>query len=296
MIAARTIRRGQEEWPRVLDLLPDPPAFLRVRGAFPRDGQRAVAVVGARSCASAGRDLARRIGRAVAASGAWVVSGGAAGIDAAAHAGALEAGGRTAVVLGGGLDHLYPSANLELFSRVVSSGGGLASEVEDGVRAAAWSFPRRNRIVAALAEATVVVRAGARSGALETAARARRLAHPVWVAASAEPGESEGLAFLAAAGARVFGSVEELLRGLSLGTRAGGGTGASHPETETLAGPVAALWAALDANPRPPDEVARAAGMGAGPALAGLAELELLGLVERYPGRGYARREAQREG
>jgi DNA processing protein len=289
MRGARTIHRGEEGWPRAVDLLPDAPGILRVRGELPAAGARRVAVVGSRSAGAAGLDQAFRVGAVLARAGAWVVSGGAAGIDAAAHLGCLEAGGRTLVVLGGGLDHLYPAANRGLFARVVESGGGLLSEVADDQGAAIWSFPKRNRIVAALGEATVVVRAGARSGALLTAGHARRLGQPVWVAEAVEGDDGEGLRGLLATGANGFRSADELLRGIGLSPR---GEDEQIPAVAgELGGEAATLLAALDGEPRGTDEVAARAGMGAGAVLAGLMELELLGLVERRPGRGYARRE-----
>lgn len=253
-----------------------------------------VAVVGSRATSPGGLDQARRIGAALARSGAWVVSGGAAGVDAAAHAGAIEAGGRTVVVLGGGLDHLYPATNRELFARVVETGGGLAAEVPDDRRAAIWSFPRRNRLVAALGRATVVVRAGARSGALLTAGWAARLGLPVLVAAGVAGEEGEGLRQLAAAGAVEFGTEGELLSGLGLG--AGRGARPVDADPGSLYGEMAALWRALGREPQGADEVARRAGVGPGAVLSGLMELELLGLVERRPGRGFARREVGSQG
>jgi DNA processing protein len=294
MMAARTIRRGEEEWPRALDLLSDPPAFLRVRGALPAGADRVVAIVGSRAASQAGRDLARRLGAAVARAGAWVVSGGAVGIDAAAHAGAIEAGGRTLVVLGGGLDHLYPAENRGLFARAVESGGGLASEVDDGKRAATWTFPRRNRIVAALGEATVVVRAGTGSGALLTAGHAARIGQPVWVAAGVAGEEGEGLRRLAASGASEFETVAGLVSALGLEAR--GDAGGPVPDPAGLVGTAAAVWAALDVEPRGADEVGRRAGFGPGEVLVGLTELELLGLAERRPGRGFARRAGSAQG
>jgi len=293
-MAARTIRRGEEGWPRALDLLSDPPDFLRVRGALPVEGDRVIAIVGSRASGADGLHVARRLGAAVARAGAWVVSGGAVGVDAAAHAGAIEAGGRTAVVLGGGLDHLYPAGNRGLFARSVESGGGLVSEVDDGKRAAAWSFPRRNRIVAALGEATVVVRAGARSGALITARRALRIGQPVWVPSDVPGEDGEGLRSLAAEGAGEFRTVAELVGRLGLAPVAR--VGLEVPDAAGLAGTAAALWGALDVEPRGPDEVARRAGVMPGAVLAGLMELELLGLVERRPGRGFARRAGSAEG
>src|SRR5512137_389282 len=217
MRGARTIHRGEPGWPCALDLLGDPPKYLRVLGSLPVAGERAVSVVGARDAGPDGLEEARRIGAALARAGAWVVSGGARGIDAAAHAGAVEAGGRTVVVVAGGLDHLYPAENRGLFARVVESGGGLLAECDDGVGPLRWSFPRRNRIVAALGEATVVVRAGARSGALLTAAEAVRIGQRVLVAAGVEGGEGEGLRGLAGSGAQEFGSVEDLLGSLGFG-------------------------------------------------------------------------------
>ena len=251
-------------------------------------------MVGSRTAGASGLEEARAIGAALARTGAWVISGGAAGIDAAAHAGAVDAGGRTVVVLGGGLDHLYPAENRGLFARIVETGGGLVAEADDGQRPATWSFPKRNRIVAALGEATVVVRAGARSGALLTAERASRLGHPVWVAAGVAGSEGAGLRQLAAAGAAEFGTVEELAAGLGLVARPD--PAAAEAEPGRLDAAAAALWGALDREPRGADEVARRAGVGPGAVLAGLMELELLGLVERRPGRGFARRDVGSQG
>jgi DNA processing protein len=253
-----------------------------------------VAVVGSRAASASGLEQARAVGAALARAGAWVVSGGAAGIDAAAHAGAVEAGGRTVVVLGGGLDHLYPAENRGLFARVVETGGGLVAEADDGQRPATWSFPKRNRIVAVLGEATVVVRAGVRSGALLTAGRASRVGRPVWVAAGVAGGEGAGLRQLAAAGATEFRTVEELASGLGLGARQD--PAEAEMEPGRLDGEAAALWSALDREPRGADEVARRAGVGPGAVLAGLMELELLGLVKRMPGRGFARRDVGSQG
>jgi DNA processing protein len=254
---------------------------------LPDAGDRAVSVVGARDAGPDGLEQARRIGAALARAGAWVVSGGARGIDAAAHSGAVEAGGRTVVVVAGGLDHLYPAENRGLFARVVESGGGLVAECEDGVRPWRWSFPRRNRIVAAIGEATVVVRAGARSGALLTAAEAARIGQRVLVAGGIAGGDGEGLRRLAGSGAAEFETVEGLLG--SLGFGAADAVPALPAEVEP-GGRMHGLWGALGADPRGTDEVARRAGIDPGAALAGLAELELLGVVERRPGRGFVRR------
>jgi DNA processing protein len=253
-----------------------------------------MAVVGSRMAGKSGLEQARAIGAVLARAGVWLVSGGAVGIDAAAHAGSVEAGGRTVVVLGGGLDHLYPAENRGLFARVVETGGGLLAEADDDQRPATWSFPKRNRIVAALGEATVVVRAGTRSGALLTAGHARRIGQPVWAAGGVCGEDGAGLRELASAGAAEFRTVEELTAGLGLEGR----VTPAAPEVDPahLAGEAAALWSALGREPREADEVARRAGVGPGAVLAGLMELELLGLVERRPGRGFARREVGSQG
>jgi DNA processing protein len=320
MRGARTVRRGDPGWPGGLDRLGRPPDFLRVRGELPAAAARVVAVVGSRRPDDAGARLARQLGAALARAGAWVVSGGAAGVDGAAHRGALDAGGRTLVVLGGGLDHLYPTSHRPLFARVVEGGGGLAAEVGDGERPARWSFPERNRLVAALAEAVVVVRAGSGSGALITAGWARRLGRPVLAAVPEGPAEVsaglEALVGLPGCGALPFREAGDVLRLLGLAVRAGPlGSGRSagvaareglqpgvaasdgaEPDAAAPDGPGAALdgsaarlWGVLGASPLHADEAARAAGLGAGPAAAGLLDLEIRGLARRLAGNRYAR-------
>jgi DNA processing protein len=159
--------------------------------------------------------------------------------------------------------------------------------VEDHVPPAPFRFLERNRIVAALAGATVVVRAGARSGALVTAARARQLGRPVLAAVDGGPaGCTEGIAALVGlpgTGALPFRDVEGALARLGL----------SRPVAPPprLPGNEAALWSVLGREPEPADRVARRAGLAAGPARAALAALELRGLVEQKPGRGFARRD-----
>ena len=128
----------------------------------------AVAIVGARACSAYGRQIARSLGRELAAAGLVVVSGLARGVDSEAHRGALEAAGTTVAVLGCGIDRDYPAANREL-ARQIAATGLVVSEYAPGVEPAPWRFPARNRIVAGLCAATVVVEARERSGALITA-------------------------------------------------------------------------------------------------------------------------------
>src|SRR5581483_7568017 len=126
-----------------------------------------VAVVGARACSQYGTEIAVQLGRELARAGVVVVSGLARGVDGAAHRGALETGS-TVAVLGCGIDRDYPRAHAELAARIAAS-GLIVSEYAPGVEPAPWRFPARNRIVAGLADATVVVEARERSGALITA-------------------------------------------------------------------------------------------------------------------------------
>ena len=127
-----------------------------------------VAVVGARSCSAYGAQVARTLARELASAGLVVVSGLARGVDGEAHRGALEGGGRTVAVLGCGIDRDYPRSHAELARRIVAS-GAVVSEYPPGVEPAPWRFPARNRIIAGLSLATVVVEARERSGALITA-------------------------------------------------------------------------------------------------------------------------------
>ncbi len=164
----RLVRRSAG-FPPLLGAIHDPPASLFVRGASVDVlSSAAVAVVGARSCSSYGRSVARSLGRELAAAGLVVVSGMARGVDGEAHRGALEGGGVTVAVLGCGIDRDYPAAHAELARRICER-GLVVSEYEPGVEPAPWRFPARNRIIAGLCRATVVVEARERSGALITA-------------------------------------------------------------------------------------------------------------------------------
>ena len=182
---ARARRLGLEvvcltarEYPAPLDDLVDPPPVLFLRGRGWPDWDRCVAIVGTRRSTAYGRSVAHRLARDFARWGWTVVSGMARGIDAAAHAGALDGGGHTIGVLGSGHDHEYPRSNGPLYRRM-ESGGLLVSEFWPGIRPTRYTFPRRNRIIAALARAVVVVEAGARSGALDTASRATPLGREI---------------------------------------------------------------------------------------------------------------------
>jgi len=169
-MSVRRLRRGEATYPTLLRGIPDPPPALWLRGDAPEEllTRPSVAIVGARACSSYGRSVARSLGRELAAAGLVVVSGLARGVDGEAHRGALDVGGITVAVLGCGIDRDYPAAHRELARRIVEN-GLIVSEYEPGVEPAPWRFPARNRIIAGLCAATVVVEARERSGALITA-------------------------------------------------------------------------------------------------------------------------------
>ena len=174
-------------WNARLDGIPEKPReHLYARGAHAANALAAptVAVVGARACSGYGAHVARMLARDLAAAGVTVVSGLTRGIDGEAHRGALDADGRTVAVLGCGIDRDYPAAHAELARRIAEC-GGIVSEYEPGVEPAPWRFPARNRIIAALADAVVIVEARSRSGALITVDLAMEIGRPIY----AVPGE-----------------------------------------------------------------------------------------------------------
>jgi len=162
---------GDDNYPLRLEEIPDPPPVLWVRGRIEPGDQYAVGLVGSREASEPGLKSARRLAREGAQMGLSIVSGLAKGIDAQAHWGALEVGGRTLAVLGSGLDWSYPKENARLYERIPEA-GALISEFTPETRPLPVLFPRRNRVIAGLSLAVVVVEAGQRSGALITAREA----------------------------------------------------------------------------------------------------------------------------
>jgi DNA processing protein len=276
--AVRKLRRREQ--PELLRQIHDPPPTLFLRGGADVEvlWRPAVAIVGARACSTYGAQVARMLGRELAASGLVVVSGLARGVDGEAHRGALDAGGVTVAVLGCGIDRDYPAAHTELARRICER-GLVVSEYEPGVEPAPWRFPARNRIIAGLTAATVIVEARERSGALITADFALEDGREVF----AVPGEitsmlSTGTNRLLRQGATPLTSTEDVLElfGLSPGQR---------PPAPTLSIVAAKLLERLADGAVSADELARATELEPGRLAAGLAELELAGLVAEAEGR-----------
>jgi DNA processing protein len=240
----KVVARGEPGYPDSLRALTGAPEKLWIHGDLPAEAL--VAVVGTRAPDREGRDFARRLGAAIAEAGAAVVSGGALGVDAEAHQGALGAGGRTVAVLGTGIDVVYPREHEGLFGAIRAS-GALVTELAPGTPPRRAHFPARNRIVAAFGVATVVVQAGARSGSLSTAAVARRLGRAV-IAVPWGPGRArgEGTARLIDGGAIAGCSVERILRAVGLRARAPARAATAAPARRTTADEGAILRALAD--------------------------------------------------
>jgi DNA processing protein len=267
------IARRDPAFPVLLGAIHDPPPQLYLRGDASPDvlSREAVAIVGARSCSSYGRSVARMLGRELAAAGLVVVSGMARGVDGEAHRGALEAGGVTIAVLGCGIDRDYPAAHVELARRICER-GLVVSEYEPGVEPAPWRFPARNRIIAGLCAATVVVEARERSGALITADFALEEGREVL----AVPGEitstlSAGTNALIRIGATPVTGAADVLE--AFGLEAAPRTGPAP------SGAAAVVLERLREGPLTADELVRSARLEPAEVSAALVELELAGRV-----------------
>lgn len=167
-------------FPSALRSLPHPPNTLYIAGS-PDALQEGLAVVGARRATPYGCSCAQRFASAAAEKGICIISGGARGCDSVAHEAALAAGGKTVAFLGGGIDELYPAENVSLFQRIIDAGGALVSEHEWGFKPLPYTFRERNRLIAGLARATLIVEAGLPSGTFSTADAALSLGKEVFV-------------------------------------------------------------------------------------------------------------------
>ena len=286
------ICRHDAAYPLGLTDLPDPPSVLHVAGETgalaggPGDGRpSAAAVVGSRRATPYGLEVAHRLGRGLAAAGVTVVSGMALGVDSAAHEGALAAAGApTVAVLAGGADRPYPASKRGLYRRLLQRGCAI-SELPPGARPRRWGFPARNRLIAAFAQATIVVEAAERSGALITARVARDLGREVGavpgpVTSSRSRGAND-LIFDGATPVRDPRDALELVVGVGM---APGSPGPVRPSLEPGLGRVLDAVAAGQGTVA---ELARSPGEVEATMVA-LSELELRGLVRRLPGGRYA--------
>ena len=261
-------------WPACLEHDPDPPLVL-FRQGVPAVRGPVVAVVGTRRCTSYGRRTAGRLGRELADAGVAVISGLALGVDAESQRAALDVGGSVVGVVGSGLDVVYPKSNRRLWSDVASS-GQLWSEWGPGTPPARWRFPARNRLVAAMADALIVVESPAAGGSLHTVDAALERDVPVFaVPGPIDSPASEGTNRLLVQGCAPYTHLDDLCVVLDLGSRA------TAPATEAVApSPETTLvLERLSDAPSSLTELVLASGLSLSAMASLLDELESAGLV-----------------
>lgn len=272
---ALRVVRGDARYPAELeDLRENAPAYFWARGSFETLAVRPrVAIVGTRRATAYGQRVTRELTAALVRAGACIVSGLATGIDGTAHRAALEANGATIAVLGTGLDVVFPTGHREL-QRTIAQRGLLLSELEPEDHGMPFTFPLRNRIIAALSAVTIVVEAPEQSGALNTAEHAEKLNRTV----AAVPGpidkpQSAGANRLLRDGAQIIASIEDALAlaGLTLPPR----TPRGDPE-----GDEGRVWSALADGALNIDSLCHRSGLPAAQCLAAVTKLEIAGSIE----------------
>lgn len=207
---------GAPDYPAALAAIPDPPPVLWVSGAVEALARPAVAIVGSRAASACALEVAESLAADLVASGITVVSGLARGVDSAAHRGAL-AGGGTVAVLGSGVDAVYPPEHRRLAAQIAEAGGAVTSELVPGSAPLAWHFPRRNRIIAGLSLAVVVVEASEQSGSLITAHCALDQGREVMaVPGNVLSGRNRGSHALLKDGAKIVECADDILAELGL--------------------------------------------------------------------------------
>ncbi len=300
-------------YPQLLWEIPDPPPYLYVLGER-WTWQPAIAIVGTRSPSDYGKRWAHKLAAELAAAGVTVVSGLAAGIDAQAHWGALAVQGTTLAIVGTGVDRIYPSQHRELYEKIQTQ-GAILSEFSPGTGPAKENFPRRNRIIAALCQATLVIEAPRRSGALITSDLANQYNRDVYaLPGNVDSANAEGCLRLIQTGARLVLSVADILDGLGLiqhqGTldfAAAGAPIATPPAQAASASvnlarpnlPLAPpptlnpteqqIWAALGNECLTVDALALKTQLDSATLSSNLLMLELAGHVQQLPGMRYER-------
>jgi DNA processing protein len=292
-VGARILVPDDRDYPALLRVIPDPPPVLFILGDAALLQHPAVAVVGSRDHTLYGAEVCRALARQAARMGIVVVSGMARGLDATAHAGALEVGGPTIGVLGNGLGVVYPAANRVLYERV-GNRGLLVTEFPPGERPHAGSFPRRNRLISGLARVTVVVEAAVGSGALITAGTALEQGREVL----AVPGPitsnvSAGTNRLIRDGATPYLEAVDLLQHYPdaepLDRAIEPANAGARELPETLSPEEREIALLLDAGLVHIDELATRAGRPVSVVLALLSALEICGVAEQRPGRNFRR-------
>ncbi len=268
-------------YPPTLLQIADPPSVLYVRGRCEHLRTSALAIVGSRNATPQGAQTARGFAEALAARGLAIVSGLALGIDAAAHRGALDAGGATIAVIGTGADRIYPARNRDL-ALAIAEHGAIVSEFPLGTPALAANFPRRNRIIAGLARGVLVVEAALQSGSLITARLAGEQGREVFaIPGSIHSPVARGCHQLIKQGAKLVETAADVLEEIGLAT--------PFEAPTTPPADSDPLLAALGHDPVALDEIAARTGHSADRLLADLLQLELAGKVASLPGNLFQR-------
>jgi len=289
----RVVIQADEEYPELLRQIYDPPIVLYVKGALlPRD-KNAVAVVGSRRTTRYGQECARRLAYQLAYCGVTVVSGGARGIDTAAHQGALAAKGRTVAVLGTGINLVFPPENAELFERIAVH-GALVTQFPFNRPADKQTFPIRNRIVAGMTLGTVVVEADLHSGALITAGMAVDLGRQVFaVPGRIDSPQSKGCHDLIKKGAKLCEGAEDVLSEFEYlfptSNRPPGPAETGTLPALSLSESEQRVLELIGTEETAVDEVIRRSGLPASAVSVALLSLEMKHLVRQLPGKLYVR-------
>ncbi len=277
------------QYPRLLHQIPDPPPFLYVSGRL-TDSPLNVAVVGSRNATAYGLNTTKTLSASLASLGVTIVSGMARGIDAAAHQGALSAGGITIAVLGSGLERIYPAENKSLFEKIRER-GAVVSEFSLLTQPEAHNFPIRNRIISGMSLGTVVVEASRKSGSLITARLAAEQNREVFaVPGSIQSFKSSGTHTLIKQGAKLVEHARDVIEELAPMVRLEP-PAEDEPHNTPTAEPVSlsieecAVLDALGPYPVHIDDLARGLSMEPGRLSSMLLQLELKGLVEQLPGK-----------
>lgn len=277
------------EYPPLLRQIYDPPLVLYVKGRLLEKDQNSVALVGSRMTTPYGLEVARKLGYQLAYTGVTVVSGGARGIDTAAHQGALHAKGRTIAVLGTGINLVFPSENAELFAQCAAN-GAVITQFPFNRPASKQTFPIRNRIVAGMTMGTVVVEANLSSGALITANMAVDFGRQVFaVPGRIDSPRSKGCHDLIKKGAKLCEGVEDILSEFEYLFPAKPARESPSLPAMTLTENEQKAYDVLGPEERTIDEVIRQSGLSASSATVALFSLEMKRLARQAPGKLYAR-------
>lgn len=278
---------GDPDYPAQLLATADPPLLLWLQGRRELLSTPSLAIVGSRNPTAQGGDNARAFARALARAGYTIVSGLALGVDAAAHEGALDAGGATVAVVGTGLDQVYPRRNEKLAARLLAGGGLIVSEYSLGTPVLPANFPKRNRIIAGLTRGCLVVEAAVQSGSLITARQAAEAGREVFaIPGSIHSPQARGCHALIRQGAKLVESAEDVLEELPpLGAPV-----AAAPEAVETPHEQQALLDAMGFDPVSLDALMARSGWPAAELSAALLELELDGEIARLAGQLFQRR------